>query len=444
MKTKSKLLFEICLTGAFALIADITFCRCNLVAYPVPQRTKIIDNTKIEEEVVEIIEEPEPEPEPEKELTLLVYMAADNDLESHALRNLKEMEHACFDNMNVLVLLDRCDAYDETNDNWTDTRLFEVLHDDTNGSTIVSKRLDCPPLGLTSSINTELDTGDYNVLKDFIEFAVTNYETDKYALILWGHGTGWRYSLPEAARAVAIDDKSNSYICVKNLGLALEDFYFSAIGFDTCFGSVFENLYELKESSQFITASPGITPARGWNYKKLLEKLGKSDFSSQTIAESMAESSLAQMSIIETATLPSLMNALEDFSEQLAATITTEKRRHDTLEILLNTKAYIYTEYPCDMYLDISAMAENYLSNKNSELAQAALVLKEACRNQNIGLLLIPKINSFTLASGHSAAYIKNQDNLTQCSFIQENRWWVPTKNGNSGSVLDKLFYTAF
>ena len=148
MKTKSKLLFEICLTGAFALIADITFCRCNLVAYPVPERTKIIDNTKIEEEVVEIIEEPEPEPEPEKELTLLVYMAADNDLESHALRNLKEMEHACFDNMNVLVLLDRCDAYDETNDNWTDTRLFEVLHDDTNGSTIVSKRLDCPPLGI--------------------------------------------------------------------------------------------------------------------------------------------------------------------------------------------------------------------------------------------------------------------------------------------------------
>ena len=74
----------------------------------------------------EPIEDPETivAPEPKK-MTLLIYMAADNDLECYAIQNHKEMEHSDFENMKVLVLLDRAQDYDETNDAWTDTRLFE-------------------------------------------------------------------------------------------------------------------------------------------------------------------------------------------------------------------------------------------------------------------------------------------------------------------------------
>ena len=40
--------------------------------------------------------------------------------------------------------------------------------------------------------------GNYNVLKNLINFAKSEYEAEQYALIIWGHGTGWRYSaLPE-------------------------------------------------------------------------------------------------------------------------------------------------------------------------------------------------------------------------------------------------------
>ena len=74
-------------------------------------------------------EEPESEPESEPQtemakLTLMVYMAADNDLESYALSNLKDMEKAVYEKMNVLVLLDRAEGYDQTDGDWTDTRLF--------------------------------------------------------------------------------------------------------------------------------------------------------------------------------------------------------------------------------------------------------------------------------------------------------------------------------
>ena len=110
------------------------------------------ENSESEHEE-EILPEPESEsviiPDPMQEmpedpkLTLVVYMAADNDLESYAIQNLKAMEHADFEKMNVLVLLDRSEGFDETNGNWTDTRLFELIHDDSDSNIIVSKRLSC-------------------------------------------------------------------------------------------------------------------------------------------------------------------------------------------------------------------------------------------------------------------------------------------------------------
>ena len=198
-----------------------------------------------------------------KKLTLMIYMAADNDLESYALSNLKAMEKASFNNMNILVLLDRAEGYDETNDNWTDTRIFEVIHDEGNGSLIKSQRLDCPQLGLSASVNTELDSGKASVLKGFVEFGKEVYPAENYALIIWGHGTGWR--------AVAMDDHTGSFMRVYELDSALENKDLCVIGFDTCFGGVIENVYELKNCSDFTVACPGVTPGAGWNYKELLE-----------------------------------------------------------------------------------------------------------------------------------------------------------------------------
>lgn len=431
-----RMVFKIMLVFAVvALLAGfecILNCSCNLVAYPVPEPALLVDNTKIEEP---------------KEFTLFVYMAADNDLESYAIRNLKEMERADFSRMNVLVLLDRSDNYDETNDNWSDTRLFELAHDDTGTGKIVSKRIDCPQLGLTQDSATELDMGNYNVLKSFLEFGKTNYKADKYALIIWGHGTGWRYSgigSGSGARAVAIDDKSHSYMCVKELGLALQNQELCVIGFDTCFGSIFENLYEIKNCAEFIAASPGITPATGWNYTNLLEELN-SDFSTaEVIASKFSQNANTQLSIIPAAQLPLIMTDLELFLQNLAAVITDENSRHTILDILLSTKSYTYSEFPCDMYIDLCSLAQAFEGNQNEALGQAAQQLQKATSAYSIGLFFIQKNGTGTLASSHPAAYLKNEINQSQCSFLKESNWWPPTASGNSGSVLDKLFYTSF
>ena len=431
-----KIVFKLMLVFAvLALLAgfECLLYSCNLVAYPVPKRALIHDNTK---------------PVVQKQLTLLVYMAADNDLESYAISNLKAMERADFSGMNVLVLLDRSEGYDETNDDWTDTRLFEVTHDETNGSSIVSKRLLCPPLGLTQDSATELDMGNSDILKTFIEFGKAEYPATEYALIIWGHGTGWRYCLQQndtnSFRAVAIDDKSNSYICVKELGLALRAQELSVIGFDTCFGSTFENLYELKDCAQYIAASPGLTPATGWDYKTLLQNLCTTNFSAQEIADTMGKSAMQNITVTSCSELPAIMTQLEAFSKALADTIYDEQSRRTVLDTLVNTRAYSYTQFPCDMYLDLFSMAQAYSNSTNSELCSASQKLKETTSFMQIGILFIPKTAEGVFAASHSLNYIKNEVNQTQCSFIKESNWWVPTKNGNSNSLLDKLFYWNF
>lgn len=381
----------------------------------------------------------------EKALTLIVYMAADNDLESYALQNLKMMEQAEFRKTNVIVLLDRSEGYDETNGNWTDTRLFEVKHDRTNGSYIASKRISCAPLGLSVKEETELDMSNYMVLKKLIEFSKVEYPAEKYALIFWGHGTGWR--------AVAIDDKTQSYMCVKETGLALQNQGLSAIGFDTCFGAVFENLYELKSCADYTVASPGVTPSGGWNYKVLLEEVEKSGFTSAEIADCFSKSSSVGISLIDNSKLVSLMNAIENFSKNLSSFIQDSDSRENVLEALQEIKAYSYPQYKSDLYLDVYSMAQLYENTQNQLLKESARQLQTVLTDSvvttksefaQIGIHLIPKNGARTMAHEHSLDYIKDSDNSSQCAFIKESRWWVPTRNGNSGSLLDKLFYTNF
>ncbi len=376
-------------------------------------------------------------------LTLIIYMAADNDLESYAIENFNEMENSKFRNMNVLALVDRSDEYDETNGNWTDTRLYEISYDSKNRNEIVSKRLNCPLLGLKQDNETELDMGNYMNLKKLIQFAKEEYPAEKFGLIIWGHGTGWRGS-----RAFAIDDKTDSYMSVCDLGKALNNSGLSVIGFDTCFGCVFENLYEIKNCAEYTVACPGVTPSCGWDYKSLIDRINNSNYSSREIAEIMSESSSVKTTVIINSQLENLMTSFDNFSQKLSETIGNTKDKITVLNDLLDSKSYSYTQYPCDMYLDISAMAKLYENDSDFNLAQASNQLvssiNNACLladNSQIGVFLIQKIDSRTLQTSHPAEYIKNRNNMEQCLFIKNNQWWSPSLNAQNGSLLDKLFY---
>ena len=491
MKLVLKIVMVLGVVGFLAVLECVINCSCNLVAYPASLPLKICDNTKPADEVTEETlteeikqeeipieesqeeetftpEETENTEQPAKQITLLVYMAADNDLETEAIRNLKEMERADFENMNVLVLFDRSEEYDETNDNWTDTRLFEIKHDSTNSANIVSTRLDCAPLGLSRDSQTELDMGNQYVLKTFIEFAKENYIADYYALIMWGHGSGWRYcnsvafeqsvesdlSVSDKTRAVAFDDKTNTYMSIKELGAAVQRQQISVIGFDTCFGGTLETIYELRNWTKYTVASAGITPGAGWDYRTLLQSLSTTIILTPfDIAKAMQKSSIVSTTIVDNKKIDSLNSAFEDFSKALAQTITNREAQSSILASLLHCKSYSYNQYPCDLFLDIFSMAELFKDSQTTELSAASNTLEQelsvaafssGSENPQIAIHFIPMNSRFITQNHHNSNYLKDDSNLTQCAFIKQNSWWVPTPDGSSGSVLDNLFYVSF
>jgi hypothetical protein len=103
--------------------------------------------------------------------TFLVYMAGDNNLDGAALRDIAEMARAgSTKDVNILVQLDRIE------DNLT--RRFRI----TRGGGF---KKDC-----IETFN-ETNTGDPHILYNFVKRAIGNYPADRYALILWNHGSGW-------------------------------------------------------------------------------------------------------------------------------------------------------------------------------------------------------------------------------------------------------------
>ena len=411
--------------------------------------------------------------------TFIVYMAADNDLESAAIADFNEMEAVRFGGapVTILVLLDRNSGYDMTNGNWSDTRVFEVKTD-TGGltSTIISIRLDCPELGLTKDTETELNTADPLVLSRFIDFAKRAYSAEHYALFIWGHGTGWRGSSqtdsqPMPVKAVAIDDTHGQYMSLPSFGNAVAGKGLSVIAFDTCYAALLEVAYQIRNNAVLFVGSEGAILSTGWDYTALfagfLQKpsltitdLGNSiqdQFSSQYSGLSNATISQVQLSQVD-----NLFKNFNDFTGAVANAITTRDAAEVVLhQILTNVESYYFTTFPADLYIDIFDFSKKITAinasisadtNMQNAIFTAANVLENAltvaipsswARNgttKKIGVYFSPLLN-IGVPDNHGQAYIRGSLHLDKSAFVDNSQHWVPNFVPQNNSLLDKLFY---
>lgn len=193
--------------------------------------------------------------------TIMVYMAADNDLEDMSLLDFEEMAQVgSTEDVRIVVQYDRKTGGASTNPDWSTTKRFLVNESD-------------EPLP-ANEIEDIGETGmnDPNTLIDFANWAMANFPADHYFLILWDHGLGWRG---------LVKDESNpsSYLTTPELGTALEQIVadnggrkLDIVGFDTC-RTTLELMYEIREYVDFIIGSEKDEDARGWAYDDFLQPL---------------------------------------------------------------------------------------------------------------------------------------------------------------------------
>jgi len=206
--------------------------------------------------------------------TVIVYMAADNDLYRCALQDLQEMRDSGIgakSKVNVVVLFDG------------------------GGKTRYCSLQEGKVLDIWSG-TTDLNTGDGTTLAAFIRFVRANYPARRYALILWNHGAGWRNPVKGVCWDDSAGGEGGDYLTLPELASALQagGVRFNLIGMDACLMAMVEVAYEIRNYGDILVASQASEPADGWDYKRLFRRLAQSPTMSPTaLAQEIVKSYFA-------------------------------------------------------------------------------------------------------------------------------------------------------
>ncbi|MCO5142148.1 MAG: clostripain-related cysteine peptidase [Oligoflexia bacterium] len=249
-----------------------------------------------------------------KDWTILVYMAADNDLAAYALWDLYEME-AGFKRSNYAGSSEKLDLlvqYDgPENDDLRRLHMFsfgEYKH--RKLSDFQRSNIENVQSPIIEKLPENRRDKEADRLINFLSFADTNYPSKHTMLIVWGHGQGWKaYPITEKAKAnilnnielpsfpesttdknfggIAFRKSSDTWLDIPALKSVLKthqessgkalDIYAS----DACLMQMVEVAYELSPYSRFIVGSTQVQNFLGLPYRRLLYEINKGTFNGE-------------------------------------------------------------------------------------------------------------------------------------------------------------------
>lgn len=193
-----------------------------------------------------------------KKWTVLLYSAADNNLEDVLLQDAMDLESVGSDtNTHVLLQIDRGRYPSSESGAWGGCRRF-YLEKDSDSSNINSPVLE--DLG-------QVNMADPRTLSEFVQWGVNNYPADHYFLIVSDHGGGWEGVIDDGSHGSWMKTKVFAEAIAdaeKNTGKKLD-----IIGFDACLMASTEVGYELKDGANFLVASEETEGAEGWPYTQI-------------------------------------------------------------------------------------------------------------------------------------------------------------------------------
>ena len=206
-------------------------------------------------------EKPEPgphEPADAVSRTVLIYMAADNNLSSFGYDNLKNiLNGAAGSNLNGGNLLLYFDPADDV------PQLFQIKagNDGKAVQTVVKTY-------------KEQNSVSPQVMRGVIDEVQNLYPADQYGLVLWSHGTAW-FPAHIFSMLRSFGDDNSNVMEIDQLKEALPDRVFDFILFDACYMASAEVVYALREKANYIIGSPTETLATGFPYETILTPMFK-------------------------------------------------------------------------------------------------------------------------------------------------------------------------
>ena len=279
------------------------------------------------------------------EWTVMIYLDADNDLESAGINDINEMELVgSSSKVNIVVQADRIPNYNFSNDDWTTTRRYYITQD--------SDQMQINSLLIGGDLG-ELNMGDPDTLVDFANWAVTEYPAEKYLLVIWNHGGGFRS--PAYSKGIAQDDTSGKdIITMSELEDALSAISvqmgknIDIVGMDACSMAMIEVAYQIKDYADILVTSEELEPGDGWPYDTILAQLAANPTMSPTqLAIDIVDKYIFSYPFKEVTQSAIDLSYMDDLAGQLSS--MADSIMSDTLT---SKDAYLNAAYSSQHYSD--------------------------------------------------------------------------------------------
>ena len=299
--------------------------------------------------------------------TILLYMNGANDLEEFGSLNLNQLETVGSNgDINIVAQFKRMrssQSYDDkSNGDWTGTRRYLVTKDN-DQATVTSTQL---------SNRADLDMGQAASLRAFIDWGVATFPAEKYCIVLWNHGAGWRSRARDKSvvtRGFSYDDETENHIDTNQLPAAIQlsdGRKWDLITWDSSLMQMAEVAYEIRNQGKWIVGSEESPPGAGYPYDRFISQLAANPnmdgrafgtiIADETLADYGPNSNITQSLLDASKIEPlaaaanalgaALMNAKATYGEQIAlarddAEFYDYRNNKDLLDFLRLLKANV-------------------------------------------------------------------------------------------------------
>lgn len=252
--------------------------------------------------------------------TVLVYLNAANDLFAFSDLNVNQMEKVADNSQVRFVVQWKQFRQRWPNSSFDGTRRYLIKPDSSNS--IKSQIVQTLPDGT--------DMGSAQTLREFIDWGKAFYPADRYCLVIWNHGNGWRRSPDEEkTRAFSYDDETGNAIQIWELNQALGDNRFDIIAWDASLMQMFEVAYEMQDHADYVVGSEESPPGEGYPYDAVFGRFRDNPnettrnltkaFVDGMINDPRYTSKKITQSVLDTSKFDGLATALDEYAGALIA-----------------------------------------------------------------------------------------------------------------------------
>lgn len=329
--------------------------------------------------------------------TVMVYMNAANDLYSYSDSDVDEMEKVASNpDVRFVVQWKQTKAV-FPGSSFDGVRRYLVSPNQTSGvsSTIIQS-------DLQDNLGNSLDMGNPQTLNDFIAWSKLNYPADRYVLVLWNHGNGWKRS-PNAdrGRAFSYDDQYGTSIKTWEMQQAMAGQHVDIMAWDCSLMQMLEVAYELPNSADYIAGSEESPPGEGYPYDLVFKGFRDNpDATTATLSKGFVDGPMAltgqnglyqfrkiTQSVLDTTKLSALAASVSTLGDELIANKTALASLIDSIRI--NAQSY---ETDSRVYRDLYHICLLFEADGSTPAS-----VKNACADVRA------KITAATLWEGHNS-----------------------------------------